>query len=171
MKKINLKLLIRAALKGSVILSVILASFLSQQIEAADCRLKLEKIGESTRQSRDLKIGKHSSFKDFSGQSSNKETSFLSVTSGKTVTMIVDDFEVEILCRRLSRSAEVEIKIKSSTAGLVTSREISPGQMIDLGKVVQDLSSKDQTLKIPVEISKNRSSGKKRQEYYLLLLD
>lgn len=141
------------------------------EANAQECRLRLEKTAISNKNSRNLTIGKRSSFKETVSSNSNKQTSLVTVMSGKTVSLTVDDTEAEILCTKYARSAQLEIKIKSATSGISTVRELSPGQMVDLGKVVKDLSSKESTIDLPNSFSKSKSSGRSGHDYYLYLLD
>lgn len=110
------------------------------------------------------------------GTQQESERHILKVLSGGTATLRVDTSEVKITCTwrnsgtyLLQFSQAYVSPPPTSSTSLTSEREVSPGQRIDLGQIVNDLNKEQKNLGIPSGVQVEKTEGAQTIRWSLVI--
>ena len=146
----------------------------SSAVMGRECLFEIERSKKSSQQTREYELSKSPSALEKNLNSKSKSLTTLRVLESKTAQLYVNEILITLTCKPRQKITLVDISLGSEKTNVITSVEMRKGQIINLAKVVDDLSDNNRDINISTghdtyQASKSKSTGKSIEDFYLTL--
>ncbi len=138
-------------------------------VRKRECLFEIETLRESEKNTKSIKFGSKIHIGEKQKSNEGKSVSMIRVMEQKLAQLFVNDTLITISCQIRGKFTEVDINLGNKRTNLITTIQVSKGQRVDLGSIVQDLSSKDSGVSLSKGINYSKSSGSKKSSVFLIL--
>lgn len=145
------------------------SQYLPERSSGGNCRFKYTKQSTLHSKSNNIEIGPKSKLAAKENSMRGSSSGIILVTEGKWGSLIVNDTRTYVTCRKKGKFYEVEVSLSQSNSSLSTSLNVSPGQKINLGSVVNSLNNRSSSLSLNKGFEKHKKEGAETTDYYLVL--
>jgi hypothetical protein len=146
-----------------------LISGTEQEASYRNCRFKYIKESHEEIEADKYKIGRNGKIKKSLSKSKANTRGSIVVTEGKWGLLHVNNSKIYVTCKKIGYLFEVEVSLSEKDSSLSTSVNISKGQRITLGAIVNNLRSRDSSISLSQGYGKNKTRGKEAYSYFLIL--
>lgn len=139
------------------------------QLGGGTCLLKVESVGKGQSNTNTVQFGNKNKINSTTIKSSGKKTSSLYLGVGYSGTIGVNGETAELTCRRAGHGQYlVSINLQGLQNSLATTLQVRKGQRINIGSIVEDLSSKKNAMGIPGGVDISKTKGSETRDYFLI---
>ena len=141
----------------------------NQNLRKRECLFEVETVRDTSRKKTSAKFGSKIHINGNTTNNSRKSVSNLRVMESKLAQLFVNDTLVSVSCQITGKLVEISISLGNKRTSLTTTVQVSKGQRIDLGSVVEDLSQKSSGASISAGVNYSKVSGSKKSSVFLTL--
>tara|TARA_R110000868_G_scaffold30668_5_gene113213 strand:- start:11234 stop:11812 length:579 start_codon:yes stop_codon:yes gene_type:complete len=143
--------------------------FQKKFVRRSECNISVTEISMENADTNQVKLGKRSNITQGKQQTENSTQSTLKVLENKWAVIEMNDSRVDIKCLKRGSFFELEVRVGSEGSYLSNSVQVTPGQQIDLGKIVKDINEKNREVSTSSGINIKTKTGTQENTFKLTI--